>query len=65
MTSSDTAIYYDKGPLLHPHVGKVLCAVVLGLERESSTALRLCARMRPKVSYLSISIPFLYLFIYL
>jgi hypothetical protein len=30
-------------------VGKVLCAVVLGLERESSTALRLCARMRPKV----------------
>jgi hypothetical protein len=30
-------------------VGKVLCAVVLGLERESITALRLCARMRPKV----------------
>ncbi len=47
-TPCDLAIYYDKGPAMHPRVGKVLCVVILGMEHESSTALRICARMRPK-----------------
>jgi hypothetical protein len=46
--TKDVGIFYDRGTVQR-RVGRVLCAVLLGYEKAGSCALKLCARMRPKV----------------